>query len=119
MTLEFSVSGNPVPKQSFRYGRTSSHADARVVDWQNIVRVRAREAANLQGFEKIDPPAGVSVQITFTLADKRKRDIDNLCKAVLDALKGYLFEDDDQVVFLTAEKQAGNKPGIRVKLDEV
>ena len=61
---------------------------------------------------------GVEVSITFVLAkpkSKAKRvtevvvkpDVDKLCRAVLDSLTGVAYEDDSQVVALTAQKQYG------------
>ena len=61
---------------------------------------------------------GVEVSITFVLAkpkSKAKRvtevvvkpDVDKLCRAVLDSLTGVAYEDDSQVVALTAQKLYG------------
>lgn len=49
---------------------------------------------------------------------QRVGDCDNLAKAVLDAANGILFEDDSQVVRLSASKQWGN-PRIVVVVREV
>ena len=46
-----------------------------------------------------------------------KPDVDNLAKAVLDALNGILYEDDSQVVMLAVTKQyAKEEPGTMVTL---
>lgn len=44
----------------------------------------------------------VRVQLIFH-CKKAKGDLDNLCKTVLDAANGIVFEDDKQVVWLNAE----------------
>lgn len=47
----------------------------------------------------------LSVEINFYFPDKRKRDIDNCVKAVLDGLKYYsLIGDDSQIQTLHLEK---------------
>jgi hypothetical protein len=41
-------------------------------------------------------------------------DLDNLAKAILDAIKGYAFHDDAQVARLLVERHAGERERIRV-----
>lgn len=40
----------------------------------------------------------VTLSARFYRSDKRRLDLDNLLKGLLDALKGCLFEDDSQVI---------------------
>lgn len=47
------------------------------------------------------------------LKHTKRPDIDNLIKAVLDALNGYLFEDDSQVMKITAVKKYAEKSSVR------
>ena len=47
-------------------------------------------------------------------------DIDNFCKAIMDSLHGYLYEDDKQVIHLQASKQFVSGEGsIVVYINEV
>ena len=41
-------------------------------------------------------------------------DLDNLAKAILDAIKGYAFHDDAQVARLLVERKAGERERITV-----
>ena len=41
-------------------------------------------------------------------------DLDNLAKAILDAIKGYAFHDDAQVARLLVERQAGERERITI-----
>ncbi len=41
-------------------------------------------------------------------------DLDNLCKALLDALKGFVFHDDSQIAQLMAERAPGDRDRIIV-----
>lgn len=41
-------------------------------------------------------------------------DLDNLAKAILDAIKGYAFHDDAQVARLLVERRAGDRERITV-----
>ena len=44
------------------------------------------------------------MEITLFFKDKRKRDVDNYNKLVLDSLEGIIFNDDNQVQKLTIKK---------------
>ena len=46
----------------------------------------------------------VSLNATFLLPDRRRRDIDNLTKSVLDGMNGIAFVDDSQVFVQEAQK---------------
>lgn len=53
-------------------------------------------------------PAIVLV-LAFYLPDRRRRDVDNLAGAVMDALNGVLWRDDSQIVRLVVEKHLAAK----------
>ena len=46
-------------------------------------------------------------------------DLDNLAKAILDAIKGYLFHDDAQVARLLVERRAGERERIVVVVRKI
>lgn len=43
-------------------------------------------------------------------------DLDNLAKALLDAIKGYLFHDDSQVARLLVERREGERERITIRV---
>ena len=43
-------------------------------------------------------------------------DLDNLAKALLDAIKGYLFHDDAQVARLLVERHGGERERITIRV---
>lgn len=49
----------------------------------------------------------------------RKPDIDNLAKAVMDALTGLAYRDDHQIVRLLVEKVAGDFPATHVRISSL
>ena len=54
---------------------------------------------------------------TSVMADKRgHHDVDNVAKAVLDALSGYFWRDDRQVVRLISERFTGDQNRIAVRV---
>jgi hypothetical protein len=46
-------------------------------------------------------------------------DLDNLAKAILDAIKGYVFHDDAQVARLLVERRAGDRERITVTVRRI
>jgi len=60
----------------------------------------------------------VEITMDFT-GDPPWLDLDNLAKAVLDALKGYAFHDDAQVSRLLVERRAGERERIVVRVEKL
>jgi len=117
---QFTVCGDPVAKQSFKLDRSRrfGYTPERVQAWQWQVKAAALEAAGA-GWAMCYGP--VAVMLCFRLRTWRRADVDNLSKCVLDALKGALFQDDDQVCFLAASKSGGHgeQAGVDVALRAV
>ncbi|MFO8013869.1 MAG: RusA family crossover junction endodeoxyribonuclease [Phycisphaerae bacterium] len=75
-------------------------------------RYRKRVAATLAalGVRPLDGP--VEVEIELYPPDRRRRDVDNAQKSLLDALeKGGAYHDDSQIVRLLTEKRGPVKGG--------
>jgi Holliday junction resolvase RusA-like endonuclease len=49
----------------------------------------------------------LAMSVTLPLASFEAKDVDNIAKSVLDALKGVVYEDDRQVVSLFVSKSQG------------
>lgn len=65
---------------------------------------------------------GVMVKLVFSPPDRRRYDVDNRCKAVLDALTHCgVWQDDSQIVTLLACKGPVDKanPGVEILIEEV
>jgi len=58
----------------------------------------------------------VLVDVSFFMATRRRKDLDNLVKLVLDALNGEAFADDSQVVEINARKIFSDKENARTEL---
>jgi hypothetical protein len=46
-------------------------------------------------------------------------DLDNLAKALLDAIKGYAFHDDAQVARLLVQRRAGERERIAIRVERL
>lgn len=49
----------------------------------------------------------IQLRLILHFKDKRKRDVDNYAKVLIDCLKNKLFEDDDQIYELYMQKNIG------------
>lgn len=78
-------------------------------------RFRERVMALLAA-RKVQPILGrLSVELDLYPPDNRRRDLDNLPKAVLDALQhGGAYEDDSQIVRLALEKREPVPGGLTI-----
>jgi Holliday junction resolvase RusA-like endonuclease len=103
---------NPVPASRPRLARNNRVFYAKTY---NTFRKQAAHAVPVaiseQGLEGCPLEGPLSVDLRFfarrpkkTILQYPKWDTDNAVKAALDALNGQLFEDDQQVVQLTATK---------------
>lgn len=69
-------------------------------------RLYKKEVENiLSNVEYTTLTGNLSMFISLTVPDRRRRDIDNYNKAVLDCLtEQHVYGDDSQIVYLTVEK---------------
>lgn len=75
-------------------------------DYQAELKYCALEAfaLHIQASGRWDVDAPMSVELTFVLPDRRRRDVDNLAGGVLDTLNAVAWRDDSQVVELVVRK---------------
>jgi Holliday junction resolvase RusA-like endonuclease len=116
--LTFFVEGNPVPKQSFKKGKKGGYTPARVKAWQDLVSTRAK---NTMALFNVDMLLGdVEVELILWRGDRKKVDIDNLSKAILDGCNDIVWKDDEQVVKITICKRYNKEePGAMVMVRQV
>lgn len=95
--VSFEVPGRPVPKERPRTGQGRTYTPKKTLDHEQAVRDRAW-AAMVKGRVSKNLSDDLGIIVTFHLPDRRRVDIDNLLKTVLDGLNGMAFKDDSQIV---------------------
>lgn len=132
--VKFTVAGAAVPKGSMRafgFKRGDGSVGAFVTSdnkslkgWETNVRSAAQQQCQGQFFD-----GAVRLAVVFFLPrpkslplkvkhHTKKPDLDKLARAVKDALKGVLWQDDSQVVDLVARKAyATTQPHARIVVD--
>lgn len=130
------------------YGRSTTYTPAKTVVYEGAIRSAFRDAAKTQRGGKDtalvqDEPVigkGVPVRIRIEAFYKpaarttkkqyiliqagrlfplRKPDIDNIVKAVADALNGVAYKDDAQVTEIVASKSYSHEEGLKITVSTV
>lgn len=136
--LHFHVPGQPVGKGRPRIGKVGAHArmftPAKTVNYEGLVAFAAQQA--MQGASLFEDACEVKMridcQIPASWSQKKQRaaaageihpttkpDVDNIVKAIFDAINGVVWKDDVQVVALTLTKRYSMVPGVAVRIDHL
>jgi len=60
----------------------------------------------------------IEVKLWLFFGDKRRRDIDNYNKIILDAMEGLIYKDDTQIVKITINKLKSEEGKIVIEVIE-
>jgi Holliday junction resolvase RusA-like endonuclease len=134
----FVVYGTPIgkgrPRATSRGGFVRMYTDAKTLGFEAAVADEARTA--MSSWELFDTPMQLKLSAYYPIPkswSKKKRqlavdgeiypqvkpDLDNVMKAILDALNGVVYADDSQVINLVATKRYSTDPRIEVYVHEV
>lgn len=132
MSLTFSVDGDPVPQPRPRITTRGQHGHAYVPADHPVHAYRASLAAAARAAGAGVHGDAVEMVIDFVFARPKshlrksglaanapswpRKDIDNLEKAVLDALNGVAWNDDSQVVRVVKSKCYGTQARTTVRI---
>jgi crossover junction endodeoxyribonuclease RusA len=61
----------------------------------------------------------IKVKIEYYFDDKRRRDIDNGIKLLLDSMTGIVWKDDSEIVCLEVWKDFSDEPRIEVEIEQL
>lgn len=131
--VRLKVYADPVPKQRPRFtkgGRT--YTPAKTKKFESLVaktyleqydgKLHGALAMSIDfyfGVPKSTPKYKREKMLSGEIPHTKKKDIDNLCKSVMDGLNGIAYDDDGQVCILISTKQYGEEPRIDITIREV
>ena len=98
MRYSFTVPGTPRPKARPRLGSVGVYTPAPTNRYAHKVATCARQARVRVA------PGPFAVTILLWFSERRRRDIDNCAKSILDALTGIAWQDDSDVEQLTLHR---------------
>lgn len=111
--MRLRIYGNPVPQgrpRAFRRGNFIGMYDPKnSKEWKETIRWQAihQQSKLLQGAIKmnakfiLERPKSLAKKVVYHI---KRPDLDNLVKAVKDALRGICYHDDSQIIELCAKK---------------
>lgn len=135
--IAFTIPGVPVGKGRPRFARRGEHVraytDGKTANYENLVRLAAAQA--MAGSAPMKRPVALlltmNMPIPSSWSKKRqdlavrgligatvKPDLDNVCKAIADAMNGIVYLDDKLIVSATIVKQYGTVPHVSVRVQE-
>lgn len=108
----------PWPPTSNTYWRRSGHRiylSERGLNYRNLTIMKCKDIRN--AFLLTDR---LKVQINAFPPDKRKRDLDNICKSCLDSLQhADVYPDDNQIDWLIIRRMSDNLGFIEVIIETI
>ncbi len=134
LIVSFEVPGQPQGKGRPRFTRTGhAYTPEKTVQYEALIAARYWKALNSQRQTLTEKAKAADVEIEILalyavpksdskvmqgrklsgqILPRAKPDIDNVAKAVLDALNDFAYRDDSQVVRLTVSKKYSDNPGL-------
>lgn len=119
--------GTPIGKSRPRFGRTKTggvvtYTPQKTRDYERALKSFAQVA--MIGKTMLEGPVKVTITAYFSHKTKTgwhtsRPDLDNIIKAVLDALNGIVFDDDAAVCELVASKKYDNDERVEVQASNV
>lgn len=115
--IEFTVHGNPVPKQRPRLGRrNTTYTPQRTKNWEAEVGWICKQ--NNPGLVPLQ--GEVAVWMVFYRKNRRRADLTNMVKAIEDGLNGVAYVDDNQIVESHTWKRIDkDDPRVEVKVKPI
>ena len=108
---EFTLPYPPSVNRYWRHNRGITHISAE----GRLYRKKVHESKLIQKINKFT--GELKLEIDIYPPDKRKRDIDNICKAVLDSLEhAGIYDNDYQIAELILRRHAANDGFLKLKL---
>ena len=121
--IHFTVTGRPHPKARPRFTQRGkkiiTYTPQTTVDAEHRIIAAWRKATG--GTPQTNPHTRYKVTLRFILPDRRRVDLDNLTKTVLDALSRRAWADDTQIYQIHAQKYvlSGANPVTQISIQEI
>lgn len=131
--MKIIIPGTPVAKGRPRVSRWGTYTPEKTVNYENLVKLSYMQQVNkdpLDGALEAEMTFYFPIPKSYTKKKKeliksgklkflKKPDIDNCIKAILDALNGVAFCDDNQVFKVTARKEYSDNPRAEVFIQQL
>lgn len=112
--IHFTLDVEPLPQPRPRFSKGKTYQPARIVEYKSRIKKAAIMAMNGR------PPLSAPLKMILKLGrtTRRRVDVDNLSKAIMDAVNGVCYVDDSLIVDLHCIKHF-DKPQVDVLIEEI
>jgi len=115
--MKIILKGNPLSTQHIYRSACRGRFPTRYMTKQGKEMKELYRSEAQKQYKKKVMSGNCSMEITLFFKDKRRRDVDNYNKLVLDSLEGIVYEDDKQIQSLKVEKRiSAENPRIEIKI---
>lgn len=114
ITLPFKIIAKP---NNYKKGKRSIYKPKDVHLQESTIKSIATLACEENSWLVSSKPIRVDVYACYK--DKRRRDIDNILKGLLDCLNGIIYKDDSQILEIHVYKLAGTTEYTKVIVQEL
>lgn len=135
--VTFSVDCQPIPKARPRFRRAGkfiqTYTPKSTLNFEEAIRNQAIRA--MGSSDPLESPLAAFIYVRLSVPKSysnlirekcldgkykptKRPDLDNYCKAVLDAMNKVIFKDDSQIVHLSAKKVFSDVAGVDVMIRE-
>lgn len=118
MQFDIPLKHNPLPYQNYiRHTGNRRYKLPKLKQYQEEISYYAIQTRTENKWKILDKP--FKLEILFLIKGKRRGDIDNMAKGVIDALEGILFTDDKQCYQLTCIIREGKdfSPSLKININ--
>jgi Holliday junction resolvase RusA-like endonuclease len=130
--MKFKVQIKPIGKARARVTRYGTFTPQKTKDFERAIAWSFKK--QFKAHEIIVKPIKLTIRATFNppksyskvkrlrclkTYHSKKPDIDNIAKAIMDALNGIAYKDDNQVVILHIEKWYGEEDSVEIEIVEI
>lgn len=95
--MKLVIHGNPISVNNLYRGRRFLTAEGKAKKEEYGWKLRTQ-------YKESPLVSEIELEIKVFLESKRRRDLDNILKALLDSMTGIIWQDDSQITKITIEK---------------
>ena len=136
MTIDIKPLPQPRPRFARRGNFVTTYDTPKIKTYKKHIEIAVKNEMVSKNISMTERP--LIINLTFTFAPPKSYpkykvkeimggkvqftknvDVDNLAKAVMDAINGVAYKDDRQVVELNVKKRYGEKDAVHIKIKEV
>jgi len=104
----------PSTNMSYKITCKSGYAKMYLTDKAQAFKGQVQHFAKQAGYAPTTDP--IRVDITMTCKNKHRRDLDGICKLILDSMNKVAYKDDSQIIELHAYKKFGKVAQTEIKV---